>query len=127
VGISEIWRAESNSSFRLGVLSRTRTVPKEAREKLGKKFAKNSRRSLQNNKKTSSTLLNKLDFQKKGIVTSQHCYACPDNVFKSRICLSFFKLVGILFFGLAFLRASGHPASVFSSRKEGFAKENQQL
>jgi hypothetical protein len=34
-------RAESSSSFSFGVPSRTRTVRKEARENLGKKFVKN--------------------------------------------------------------------------------------
>jgi hypothetical protein len=52
VGFFENRRAEPNSSFSFRVPSRTQTARLEAREKLWKKFAKNS-----------SYLLNKLDFR----------------------------------------------------------------
>jgi hypothetical protein len=62
------------------------------------------------------TLLNKLDSQlvDKRVVSTgwnRYCSACPDNVFKSQIK----KKKKIVF---AFSRASGHPASVFSSGKD---------
>jgi hypothetical protein len=58
IGILGNQRAESSSSFSFAVASRTRTVRREARQKLGKKLEKIN--------KTSSTLHNKLDSQLDG-------------------------------------------------------------